>query len=611
MRKLHRAGELYRALKHVPMRTIFLRLKREWRWRQLVRYPEKFTSAPLSAVRHKQIIKQLSTPSFLLAANQIRQLTTSTFGYNGKTKELFFRYSGDRVQIGDIENVAWNNPSKIPANDINRCFFMSFAEFGTLLDGAPADNLQFMYQYIRRLTKAARLKEKNLPIPWQALSVARRLVNLLAFLARTIDQEPSLATDERFVYLLEQARQLKKITTYIREDDLGYNHLASEVFAEYLFAYVFGNTNEQKKISSFFLKTITSQLASDGFQLERSATYQAHILGHVKVLTTAQLLPEAQHDRLVNLDKRMTDALAVMTHPDGHIAVFNDAAIGDGPTPNSLGVNNTTANRKDQLSETGYIKLKGGSVCAIFDVGPCGPNDNPGHAHADFLALEISVGKTRLIVDPGVSSYKASPERNWTRSALSHNGPSFALFQPIEFIGPFRIGRRGSAFPLNDTYFANINAPLQASGWQNGYNIFGGSVARWVGVWPGKALVVNDCWLGLPESQAQSVFLIPSIWVIQEQVGSLHLKNSDTGVIILLRALIGTLSIVGPSNYFPFGPKSKETATKVEITPVTSNTTRNASLLISIDPKFEFSQNIEECSKELSNILIKVSAISA
>jgi hypothetical protein len=73
--------------------------------------------------------------------------------------------------------------------------------------------------------------------------------------------------------------------------------------------------------------------------------------------------------------------------------------------------------------EGGLITLRGGwgpqDSVAVLDAGPHGAL-NCGHAHADALALTLSLGNQPVFIDRGTYSY-VGPERNQFRETMSHN----------------------------------------------------------------------------------------------------------------------------------------------------------------------------------------------
>ena len=108
----------------------------------------------------------------------------------------------------------------------------------------------------------------------------------------------------------------------------------------------------------------------------------------------------------------MLDWLAAMTHPDGRIAFFNDGAFGIAAESadldayaRRLGLRPGRAPGEGALwlAASGYARLARGDQVALLDMAPVGPDYLPGHAHADTLSFEWSVGEERVVVNGGVS----------------------------------------------------------------------------------------------------------------------------------------------------------------------------------------------------------------
>jgi hypothetical protein len=74
------------------------------------------------------------------------------------------------------------------------------------------------------------------------------------------------------------------------------------------------------------------------------------------------------------------------------------------------------------LPQTGYVVIRddhGGH--AVLDAGPHG-FANGGHAHADALAITLTVGNRPLLVDPGTGTYTMNAAlRDKMRSSMNHN----------------------------------------------------------------------------------------------------------------------------------------------------------------------------------------------
>jgi hypothetical protein len=152
--------------------------------------------------------------------------------------------------------------------------------------------------------------------------------------------------------------------------------------------------------------------------------------------------------------------------------------------------------------------------------------------------VEASVAGRRFLVDPGTPTYAAGELRDRCRSAASHNGPHLVGEEPIEFWKSFRVGRRGSAGLIKAKELDA--APLWTAGWHDGYRRHGLEPRRWVGLWPGRQLVIIDAWRGHRSQEVSCHFLIPASWACDERTpwrfaGALSI--AVTGIIGALQPL--------------------------------------------------------------------------
>jgi hypothetical protein len=181
------------------------------------------------------------------------------------------------------------------------------------------------------------------------------------------------------------------------------------------------------------LAQIEEQILSDGGHFERSPMYHLQVMEDVQTLALLVEDPEAR-ETLAKAWSRMADFAQWMQHPDGQIPLLNDAAIGAGLTAEqmlqlgsenpalSTDLNSTGAPSGGRYFDaTGLVVWQGSRWTVFFDVGEVGPGCQPGHAHADSLAVECSVDGRRLFVDPGAFAYDRGEQRRYDRSTAAHN----------------------------------------------------------------------------------------------------------------------------------------------------------------------------------------------
>jgi hypothetical protein len=450
--------------------------------------------------------------------------------------------------FGSVENIPWRNDFHEGNNPLRRMTLAYMGYAVPLLARGGPEGLQVVLDILRGLDS----RDNGWNVPgvfrdvWNPYAVSHRLINLLCGLAlyRANGGKPH---HEAETEILDHVRFCATFVRGNLERDLQYNHLLKN----YVALAVYGaGLSEWPRPFRFLPRAISKSLnqsvLGDGGHAERCPMYHALSMLDVAVLRTSGVLAGDSAKMLDDVEKRMADALRVMSHPDGDIALFNDSWLGEAPRAQDLADLAETPEIA-RLSDTGYVRIGSGGDGVIFDCGPCGPDDNPGHAHADFLSLEASIGHKRFLVDSGVPTYTAGPERDASRSAYAHNGPRLEGVEPIEFWKSFRVGRRGRAWEIGSRSLSGV-APLWCAGAQDGYAPFGIEARRFVGLWPGSAILVCDAWIGPVQHPARTDLLIPDSWSPDDNGAPAFVQD---GVRVELSVLAGRLGDCQPDRYWP------------------------------------------------------------
>jgi uncharacterized heparinase superfamily protein len=202
---------------------------------------------------------------------------------------------------------------------------------------------------------------------------------------------------------------------------------------------------------------VPAQILGDGGHCERSPMYHALILEDNLDLLNITLRSDTQEARemvelLTPTVTPMLRWLSTMCHPDGEIAFFNDAAFGIAPTPSQLqdyarrvsGSGAIAAPKRESahLANSGFVRMNHGNWALIMDVGAVGAPEQPAHAHADSLSIEVSYGRQRLFVNSGVSTYAAGLDRAYERGTAAHNCVEVDGIDSSEVWSSFRVARR-------------------------------------------------------------------------------------------------------------------------------------------------------------------------
>jgi hypothetical protein len=427
-----------------------------------------------------------------------------------------------------IDSIPWRGDFQEGNNPLRRMTLAYMGYAVPLLARAQADDLKIVLRLVRGLEA-----ENPWSAPgvfrdvWNAYTASHRLINLLSGLAlyRANGGVPvETAEDE----ILDHVRFCAAFIRANLERDLQYNHLLKNYVA--LAVYCAGLTELPKGFGvplDALPNALAQNILPDGGHAERCPMYHVLSMFDLDLLAASDLLKGAARAVLAQSRSKMDEALGVMTHPDGEIALLNDSWLGEAPPSAQVGKTQPASDTM-RLPDTGYVRLGKGGDAVIFDCGPCGPDDNPGHAHADFLSVEASIGNKRFLVDYGVPTYTAGADRDASRSAYAHNGPRLEGAEPIEFWKSFRVGHRGRAWEIGSQTLSGI-APLWCAGAQDGYAPIGVEARRFVGLWPGEAMLVCDAWIGPVRNRARTNLLIPASWSPDDN-GPLAFVQDDTRV---------------------------------------------------------------------------------
>ncbi|MDB2521417.1 heparinase II/III family protein [Planktomarina temperata] len=200
-------------------------------------------------------------------------------------------------------------------------------------------------------------------------------------------------------------------------------------------------------------RQVPEQILPDGAQFELTPMY--HALAVEDLLDLINICEKNCNDISQIFEWRSTISkmlnwLRCMSHPDGTISFFNDAAFCVAPSnvelfsyANRLGFDclEPVCGLTD-LQDSGFVRLQSADIALIADLGSVGPDYLPGHAHADTLSFELSFCGERVFVNSGTSEYGAGEERQRQRGTLAHNTVCVKGLNSSEVWSGFRVGAR-------------------------------------------------------------------------------------------------------------------------------------------------------------------------
>ena len=350
--------------------------------------------------------------------------------------------------------VDWQAPSRAPADQLWR-MHLHYMEYLEAVDDAEWGLLVRDWIASNPADRPGAWRDS-----WNSFALSLRVVVWLQELARRKGRLPKelviLAVDSA----VEQIRYLLRNL----ETDLGGNHLVKNIKALIWASACFqGPEPERWRRTGVRLleREIAAQILPDGMHYERSASYHAQVLADLVECRHA-LGADPIAGRLDHALAVMAQALADMTHPDGRVALFNDAGLSVAyPSAECLDaaaqlIGKPAAPRAlFALDAAGYYGVRSPAGYVVFDCGRIAPDDLPAHGHADVLSFEWSVDGQRMIVDQGVFEYIAGDRRTKSQASRSHNTLFIEGADQADFFGAFRCGRRPNIERCRFTAAAN------------------------------------------------------------------------------------------------------------------------------------------------------------
>jgi uncharacterized heparinase superfamily protein len=195
----------------------------------------------------------------------------------------------------------------------------------------------------------------------------------------------------------------------------------------------------------FLPQEITRQVLPDGCHVERSPAAQLAALQDLTeiraLLQAAQATPPAA---LAGAIDRMAPALRVMRHGDGGLALFNGSKE---ESSSLIDIALTQAGRAGRgplsLKDGGFQRLQAGRSVVVVDCGVPPPPGVDRLSHAGTLAMELSIGRERLIVNCGGFPAGSEQWREAARATAAHSTLVIADVSSSE-LKPEGLGRRPS-----------------------------------------------------------------------------------------------------------------------------------------------------------------------
>jgi uncharacterized heparinase superfamily protein len=165
------------------------------------------------------------------------------------------------------------------------------------------------------------------------------------------------------------------------------------------------------------------QILPDGGHVGRNPTAVVEILVDllpIRQVLAARGLPVSQ--AMMNAIDRMMPMLRFFRHDDGALALFNGATS----TPTDLiatvfAYDEAKSRPHGNAPHSGYQRLEASGTVAMMDCGPPPPPELSTIAHAGTLALEMSSGHCRFVVNCGAPFRPVGEWRRLARTTAAHS----------------------------------------------------------------------------------------------------------------------------------------------------------------------------------------------
>ena len=402
---------------------------------------------------------------------------------------------------------------------------------------------------------------------WEPYPASLRVVNWIKLF---IEVGRGLVKPEWLQSLYKQALWLERNIEY----HLLANHLFKNAKA-LVFAGLYFEGNDASRWLSRGIRLldeqIDEQVLPDGGHLERSPMYHAMILADC--LDLLNITNDTRRFELTYLKQKLNSAadrmvryLGGISHPDGQIALFNDAAFGIEHTPDDIfhyyrSVTGKEISEQDSriwsFPETGYYVMapKAGDRL-IIDCGTVGPDYQPGHSHCDTLSFELSLNWRRVIVDSGCFQYEDGPIRQYNRGNAGHNTVTIDGENQSEVWGAHRCARR--ARPVYAKLQQFEDGSLKFEGAHDGYKRLKGRPIHHRRVtWKDREIIIEDLIEGSGIHNIESRLHIHPDLSVEKSEGEVHVGCEGIRLRTVSAAGQGKVGI-GDGWYCPeFGLKYK------------------------------------------------------
>ena len=325
---------------------------------------------------------------------------------------------------------------------------------------------------------------------------------------------------------------------------------------------IFENTCWLSIAEKGLISEIPEQILEDGANFELSPMYHSLILvDMLDMFNLSRAYPNKVSGKLASLFEyyipKMLAFMEAMAHPDEGVSFFNDSV--DGVAPAKTKIENYAKKLGFEIRPLDFSKpqiidnANSGYVCAttdgnklIFDASPIGPDYIPGHAHADTLSFELSIGTQRVFVNSGTSEYGLSSKRLNQRKTAAHNTVEVDGKDSSQVWSSFRVANRAKIISKHTQLKHDHSIELLAA--HNGYkSLFVGCIHTRKLTFSENCLIVSDS-LQRTFKYAKSRFHFHPDLIVSLENNLLKVKGEN---FILYSDLTGNIASLNTSSWHP------------------------------------------------------------
>jgi hypothetical protein len=401
-----------------------------------------------------------------------------------------FEFEGSGI-VDFGRKIDWESPALRTCEQIyalNRLYHMPTLGRAYILTG----DSRYVAEFADLIAQWLSANKKPYGRPWNVLTTALRLNAWIE--AYGCLRTSTALSDEAHVNMAKAVVSHADFLTRQIEYDLANNHLVFEGRTLVSAGTAFPEFRQAAKWRALGMKLLDRELVHqvrpDGCHAEQSVAYHLQVMWEYLYAWTVlessvQEVPRSWREVL----SKMADFVLDVVRPDGGVPMIGDSASWDPQTPLAADVLAVASvvlcrpdlrQRRENVTEKA-VSLLGArapeaviadnaerkprpSVCypdggycvmrsddqnigchAVFDCGPFGLENSPGHGHADALSFEFSAFGRSLLIDPGVYTYEPGRWRDFFRSTRAHNTVVVDGQDQAYLWGAFRVYRPRAA----------------------------------------------------------------------------------------------------------------------------------------------------------------------